>query len=475
MRNGHRLEDFPALPKSNYIPSIHGGNRLVQEKMAYDRHSLTTDADNAEDRLNDDQRNAYKTILNAVTNKEGKLFFLYGSGGTGKTFVWTTLLSRLRGQGKIVLAVASSGIASLLLPGGRTAHSRFKIPIDLHDESTCNITQQMKVAELVRKADMIIWDEAPMMHRRAFEAVDRTLHDLMQLDDAQATDKIFGGKTVVLGGDFRQILPVVPKGGREDIVSASLPRSHLWQHVTILRLHINMRVMATNSKEQRKFAKWVLNVGDGSLPTIAGEEGVDPDWIKIPSHMRLPAEDCSLRGLIRTIYPDHQCHSGDATYLMQRHILAPKNTDVDEVNNAILESLSEELHTYLSANSLIPTEEGASVVAGVSMDSLYPVEFLNTLRFSGIANHELQLKVDVPILLLRNLNQSIGLCNGTMLIVKRLGQRVIEAEIITWNNVGKRVFIPRIIMSPFGTNWPFVLRRRQFPVRMAFAITINKS
>jgi hypothetical protein len=141
MCNGHRLKDFPTLPKSNYIPSIHGGNRLVQEELAYDRHSLTTDADNAEDRLNDDQRNAYETILNAMTNKEGKLFFVYGSGGTGKTFVWTTLLSRLRGQGKIVLVVASLGIASLLLPGGRTAHSKFKILIDLHDESTCNITQ----------------------------------------------------------------------------------------------------------------------------------------------------------------------------------------------------------------------------------------------------------------------------------------------------------------------------------------------
>jgi len=103
---------------------------------------------------------------------------------------------------------------------------------------------------------------------------------------------------VVLGGDFRQILPVIPNGGREDIVSASLPRSHRWQHVTILRLHINMRVIATNSEEQREFAKWVLNVGDSSLLAIAEKEGVDPDWIKIPSHMRLPAEYCSLRGLI---------------------------------------------------------------------------------------------------------------------------------------------------------------------------------
>jgi hypothetical protein len=81
---------------------------------------------------------------------------------------------------------------------------------------------------------------------------------------------------MVLAGDFRQVLLVVPKGGREDIISASLLRSHLWQHVTILRFHINMRVMAANSEQQQEFAKWVLNVGDCSLPAIVEEEGVDP-------------------------------------------------------------------------------------------------------------------------------------------------------------------------------------------------------
>jgi ATP-dependent DNA helicase PIF1 len=160
---------------------------------------------------------------------------------------------------------------------------------------------------------------------------------------------------------------------------------------------------------------------------------------------------------------------------MQRSILAPKNTDVDEVKNAIFESLSKELHTYLSADSLVSIEEGASAIARVSMDSLYPVEFLNTLQFNDIANHKLEFKVGMPILLLRNFNQSTGLCNGMRLIVKRLGQRVIEAEIITGNNVGKCVFIPRIIMSTSGIDWPFVLHRCQFPIRVAFAMIINKS
>jgi ATP-dependent DNA helicase PIF1 len=155
--------------------------------------------------------------------------------------------------------------------------------------------------------------------------------------------------------------------------------------------------------------------------------------------------------------------------------MAPKNTDVYEVNNAFLELLFEELHMYLSANSMAPTKEGASATTGVSMDSLYSVEFLNILQFSSIANHKLELKVGVPILLLRYLNQSIGLCIGTRLIVKRLGQLVIKVEIITGNNVGKHVFIPRIIMSPSGIDWPFVLHCHQFPVRVAFAMTINKS
>jgi len=141
IRNKHCLEDFPTLPKFNYVPPVHGGNRLVQEELAYDQHSLTTNANDAEDRFNDDQCNTYKTILNVMTNKYGKLFFVYGSGGIGKTFVWTTLLSRLQGQGKIVLTVASLGIASLLFLGDKIAHSRFKIPIYLHNELTCNITQ----------------------------------------------------------------------------------------------------------------------------------------------------------------------------------------------------------------------------------------------------------------------------------------------------------------------------------------------
>jgi hypothetical protein len=105
--------------------------------------------------------------------------------------------------------------------GGKTAHSRFKIPIDLHDELICNITQQMKVAELVCKVNSIVWDEAPMMHRQAFEAVDQTLRDLMQLDDAQATRRSLVGKSWSLVGIFDKSCLLFP---REDKKTLSLLR-----------------------------------------------------------------------------------------------------------------------------------------------------------------------------------------------------------------------------------------------------------
>lgn len=98
------------------------------------------------------------------------------------------------------MAVASSGIASLLLPGGRTAHSRFKIPIDIDEYSCCNISQNTNLADLIRKADLVIWDEAPMNNKNVFESVDKTLRDIMQKTNDKSQDQIFGGQTFLLGG-----------------------------------------------------------------------------------------------------------------------------------------------------------------------------------------------------------------------------------------------------------------------------------
>jgi hypothetical protein len=108
--------------------------------------------------------------------------------------------SRLRSEKKIVLTVASFGVASLL-PGGRTTHSRLEIPCDIDVTSTYNIKKGTMLAELIQCASLVIWDEAFMTHRMAFEALDRTFCDLLQTNLATNAALPFGGKVIVLGGD----------------------------------------------------------------------------------------------------------------------------------------------------------------------------------------------------------------------------------------------------------------------------------
>ncbi|XP_048502945.1 uncharacterized protein LOC125491593 [Beta vulgaris subsp. vulgaris] len=149
----------------------------------------------------------------------------------------------------IVLHVASSGIASLLLPRERTAHSRFGIPLNVTENSTCaRIRPRSDLADLLIKTKLIIWDEAPMMHKYCFEALDRSLRDIMRLVDRRNMHRPFGGKVMVFGGDLRQILPIVPKGRRQYIVFATVNSSYLWDSCKVLTLTRNMRLQSGSSK-----------------------------------------------------------------------------------------------------------------------------------------------------------------------------------------------------------------------------------
>ena len=199
---------------------------MVSEELNYDRDSLQIEKLALLRKLNPEQKQAFDAILQSVNSKLHKLIFVNGYGGTGKTFLWKAITTSLRSEGKIVLAVASSAIAALLIPGGRTAHSRFRIPLNIINESTCDIKQGSYLADLLKKTSLIIWDEAPMANKHCFEAFDKSLRDILRFTNESSADKPFGGMTVVMGGDFRQILPVIPKGRRSHIVDASLKRSY---------------------------------------------------------------------------------------------------------------------------------------------------------------------------------------------------------------------------------------------------------
>ncbi|XP_042972765.1 uncharacterized protein LOC122304568 [Carya illinoinensis] len=171
--------------------------------------------------LNSEQKNAYDLILHTLVSNKADAFFVDGPAGTGKTFLYRALLAEIRSKNMIALATVSSGVAASILPGGRTAHSRFKILLNAHKSSTCNVSKQGNLAKLLRLAKLIIWDEAPMSTKHSIEALDKMLQDIND------TDLPFGGKVIVFGGDFRQVLPVIRNSRKEQQIDSSLASSYL--------------------------------------------------------------------------------------------------------------------------------------------------------------------------------------------------------------------------------------------------------
>ncbi|XP_052624823.1 uncharacterized protein LOC111890019 [Lactuca sativa] len=250
-------------------------NRLITEELDYDIPVIKNDYDRMFLSLTNEQRNILLNIMSAIQENKGGVFFVYGYGATGKTFLWKTISAAIRSKGNIVLNVASSGIASLLLLGGRTARSRFIVPFELTKDSFCKINPD--------------------------------------------------GKVIVFGGDFRQILPVVPSGSRQNIVNASLSSSYLWQHCKVHRLTKNMRLTVGRNQSDivkiRDFANWLLDIREGKLGGPNDGETI----INIPYDILINDSLDPIGSLIEFVYPSILENYSDINYFQERAILAPKN------------------------------------------------------------------------------------------------------------------------------------------------------
>jgi ATP-dependent DNA helicase PIF1 len=230
-----------------------------------------------------------------------------------------------------------------------------------------------------------------------------------------------------------------------------------------MRLHQSHNSQNDNSK-QKEFAEFLLKIGNGEYTTNSDTENM----ITLSADMTIPKGN--LTDLTDFVYPNLAENSGNVSYMVGRAILTPKNTDVDIISDMIMSRLPGETRIYSSLDS---TDLIENTYRQQSQE--YSPEFLRSLKMSDLPPGELKLKIGVPIILLRNINPSEGLCNGTRLIVHDLQSKVIDAEIITGSHIGKRVFIPRITLSPSESSLPFTLKRLQFPVRVAFSMTINRA
>jgi len=180
---GKTLADCSLPQPTITFDNLNGISRILAEEMNYNTTQLRAkwDADYAQ--ANVEQKLILDAVIITLDSQPGRLFFIDGPEGTGKTFVENLILAYVRSHGSIALSVASSGIASILLDGDQTSHARFRIPLEIQADSNCNIKAQSTLADLLRRTTLIIWDEAFAQNRYCFEAVDRTLKDLRNSDN----------------------------------------------------------------------------------------------------------------------------------------------------------------------------------------------------------------------------------------------------------------------------------------------------
>lgn len=285
--HGKAWRDFTDLPDWDPEEEIVGNNPLLDDETTYDQAIITRDMQNI-DLLNVEQKALFDAVVDRVENpQESNVFFVDGPGGSGKTFCYNSILAYHRSRNKVCLSVASSGIAACLLYKGKTAHSAFGIPLELDKDSSSSIKVNSNKGDLLKQVDLIVWDEAPMMHKHSFECVDRLLRDIT------GNDTVFGGKVVLFGGDFRQILPVVVNGNRAQVIAASLKKSYIWDCVKTYKLIYNMRLNGPDAVETRQHANYLLSVGEGT-------NGFAENCV-LPQNMAL--EDNTLEKLIDYTYP----------------------------------------------------------------------------------------------------------------------------------------------------------------------------
>ena len=308
----HNLSEF-LLPEPQKNMEMH-----FKKSFYVDSVVNQEDFDFRELSLNSDQKRVYNGIISDLNDKKQSLIFLNAAGGTGKTYLINCLIEKCLLIGKKVVACASSGIASQLLIGGNTLHSKFNIPTKIDENSFCRIEKGTKKADFIKKLDLLIWDESPMFQKSILECLDRTFRDLRNCD------KPFGGISMFLSGDFRQILPVVKNAVQTKTFAVTLKKSYLWDNFRKESLLKNMRLDA----DSIEFQEFLLELGNGKLNSKVDNS------IEIPDQYII--KPCHPKSLCDSIYANFDQNFSSLNYnewVTERCIICSNYNQVDVYNN----------------------------------------------------------------------------------------------------------------------------------------------
>ncbi|CAH9101876.1 unnamed protein product [Cuscuta europaea] len=206
-----------------------------------------------------------------------------------------------------------------------------------------------------------------MTHKYYFEALDKTLRDICSSVNPKNEELPFGGKILVLGGDFRQTLPVISKGTRAEIVMSAINSSYLCDCVQVMHLTINMRLMHQSNilyrEEVERFARWILHIGENTIGKESGR-GIE---VEIPPDLLIHSNGDNFKAIVDSTYPDLHNNMSNFDYLEERAILTPTLEIVEGINNYVLSMLLGEEVKYFSYDSICHTAASSS-----SDDDIYP-------------------------------------------------------------------------------------------------------
>lgn len=272
-----------------------------------------------ESTMNESQQNIFQTVLEklASPSENGNAIFVHGAAGTGKTYLLNQILAHCEINDVKAIAMAYTGIASCLLKKGKTVHSQFRIPWDRRKIS-CAIDSTHPIYKTIQSASILLWDQAAFCSRQIFEEVDRFLRVMM------SSKQIFGGKVIVVCGDFHECLPIAKKTKTESAESHSLLFSELFKQMQYFTLQENYRF-----KRPIDY-RFCLDIGTGALSEIA-----------VPS----PCRVYNLDTLINTTYSNTS-----ANELIDRCILTVCAVDAEYLNSECMKRLYKSSFIYHSTN-----------------------------------------------------------------------------------------------------------------------------